>query len=130
MNDTDPVIELNGVTRRYANTAAPAVQDVSFRIERGQFVALLGGSGSGKTTTLKTINRLIEPDSGEVRILGRPADAEPAHLLRRRAVAIVGAICCLFLALQIAGKVLAASRAAAEEEAAHPHPVGGRRARR
>lgn len=84
MNETDPVIELNGVTRRYADTAAPAVQDVSFRIERGQFVALLGGSGSGKTTTLKMINRLIEPDAGEVRILGRPADAEPAHLLRRR----------------------------------------------
>jgi len=46
------------------------------------------------------------------------------------AIAVLGAICCLFLALQIAGKVLASSRAEAEAAAAHPHPTGGRRARR
>lgn len=45
-------------------------------------------------------------------------------------IAVIGAICCLFLALQIAGRVLASTRAEAEAEAAHPHPVGGRRARR
>ena len=38
----------------------------------GEFVAIVGGSGSGKTTTLKTINRLIEPDSGDVHVDGEP----------------------------------------------------------
>jgi len=48
------------------------------------FVALVGRSGSGKTTTLKTVNRLVEPDAGSVRIDGRPVAATPAPELRRR----------------------------------------------
>ena len=43
-----------------------AVDDVSFEVEEGEFVTLLGASGCGKTTTLKMINRLIEPTAGEV----------------------------------------------------------------
>jgi osmoprotectant transport system ATP-binding protein len=81
---SDPVIELKGVTRRFDGAAAAAVDNVSFTVPRGQFTALLGASGSGKTTTLKTINRLVEPDVGEVLIEGRPAGEGPAHLLRRR----------------------------------------------
>jgi osmoprotectant transport system ATP-binding protein len=80
---SDPVIELRHVRKSYGG-GRPAVDDVSFSIGRGEFVALLGASGSGKTTTLKTINRLIEPDSGEVLVEGARTDAEPAHLLRRR----------------------------------------------
>lgn len=82
MAGPDPVIELRGVSKRFAGAAA--VSEVSFAVPRGQFAALLGASGSGKTTTLKTINRLIEPDAGEVCILGRPAHDEPPHELRRR----------------------------------------------
>jgi osmoprotectant transport system ATP-binding protein len=48
------------------------------------FVALLGGSGCGKTTTLKMINGLVPPDAGQVLIDGRPAGREPPWLLRRR----------------------------------------------
>ena len=47
-----------------------AVKDVSFRLEKGETLVLVGLSGSGKTTTLKMINRLIEPDSGEIFIDG------------------------------------------------------------
>ena len=57
---------------------------MSLTIARGEFVALLGGSGCGKTTTLKMINGLIRPDSGEVRIDGAPAGEEPPDRLRRR----------------------------------------------
>ncbi len=78
----DPIIELRGVSKRYG--ALAAVDGLSLAIEPGSFTALLGGSGSGKTTALKTINGLIVPDAGEVRIDGRPATAEPGHALRRR----------------------------------------------
>jgi osmoprotectant transport system ATP-binding protein len=80
----DPVIELRGVRKAFPGGVRPAVDGVSFAIARGEFVALLGTSGSGKTTTLKMINRLVEPDAGEVLVEGARADAAPAHELRRR----------------------------------------------
>ncbi|HEY2179859.1 MAG TPA: ABC transporter ATP-binding protein [Caulobacteraceae bacterium] len=77
-----PLIEIRGAAKRYggANAAGP----LDLTIAAGEFVALLGGSGSGKTTTLKMINGLIAPDAGQVVIDGAPADGEPPHLLRRR----------------------------------------------
>jgi osmoprotectant transport system ATP-binding protein len=76
------MIELDGV--RKAWTGGPSVGPLTLSIEAGTFVALLGGSGAGKTTTLKMINGLVEPDSGGVRVAGRAADEEPVHLRRRR----------------------------------------------
>jgi osmoprotectant transport system ATP-binding protein len=70
-----------GVAKRYGDVAALA--DVSLRVERGEFVALVGGSGSGKTTLLKTINRLITPDVGTVSVLGKDASGVAPHALRR-----------------------------------------------
>ena len=60
------------------------VDDLSLTVDTGELLVLVGASGSGKTTTLKMINRLVEPTAGEVRIGGRRHDEEPAHLLRRR----------------------------------------------
>nr|WP_047167138.1 ABC transporter ATP-binding protein [Sphingomonas sp. Y57] len=57
---------------------------VSLAIGRGSFVALVGASGAGKTTLLKTINRLVEIDSGTIAIEGRDVLAEPVAELRRR----------------------------------------------
>src|SRR5258706_10523301 len=76
------MIALKDVTKAYG--AQRAVGPLAFTVGKGEFVALLGGSGSGKTTTLKIINGLIAPDSGEVLIDGQPASDEPPHLLRRR----------------------------------------------
>ncbi len=76
------MIELEEVTRRYGDTVA--VDRVSLRVKPGELVVLLGGSGSGKTTTLKMINRLIEPTSGRIRIAGEDVLAAPPHVLRRR----------------------------------------------
>jgi len=76
------VIELREVTRRYAD--APAVDRLSLRVEAGETLVLLGGSGCGKTTTLKMINRLVEPSSGTVLIDGVDAASLPPHVLRRR----------------------------------------------
>jgi osmoprotectant transport system ATP-binding protein len=61
-----------------------ALDDVTATIAKGAFVALVGGSGSGKTSLLKTINRLIEPTSGEVLFEGAPVRAQDPPLLRRR----------------------------------------------
>jgi osmoprotectant transport system ATP-binding protein len=76
------VIELHELTKRYG--AQVAVDRLSLVVEAGHTLVLLGGSGCGKTTTLKMINRLVEPTSGEVRIGGRAAGAIPGYELRRR----------------------------------------------
>jgi osmoprotectant transport system ATP-binding protein len=79
-----PLIELEGVCKSFDGGRAFALRDVSLSIPAGAFVALVGQSGSGKTTTLKTINRLIEPDQGEVRLGGVSVLSQPAPALRRK----------------------------------------------
>jgi osmoprotectant transport system ATP-binding protein len=76
------VIELERLSKRHG--AVAAVEDLSLTVARGELLVLLGGSGSGKTTTLKMVNRLIEPDSGSVRIAGRDTREVAPHELRRR----------------------------------------------
>ena len=60
------------------------MDDVTLNVPHGTFIALVGTSGSGKTTVMKMINRLIDPDRGEVRIDGAPVAAGTASDLRRR----------------------------------------------
>ena len=76
------MIELEDLTKRYG--AAIAVDRLSLTVHAGELVVLLGGSGSGKTTTLKMINRLIEPTAGAVRLDGDDVSTLPPHELRRR----------------------------------------------
>lgn len=78
------MISLQSVTKSFDDGTAFAIRDVSFAVPAGSFVAIVGGSGSGKTTTLKTINRLIDPDAGTVSVGGNPVDAIEPHALRRR----------------------------------------------
>lgn len=61
-----------------------AVDDVSFSLPAGQTLALIGASGSGKTTTLKLLNRLLEPDGGSIVVEGEDVTRRPAYELRRR----------------------------------------------
>ena len=78
------IIELRDVGRSFDGGRSFAVDGVSLQINEGEFLALVGSSGSGKTTTLKMINRLAEPDRGEVLVEGRPAADLAAAELRRR----------------------------------------------
>ena len=75
------MIELDRLCKRHG--AVVAVEDLSLEVARGELLVLLGGSGSGKTTTLKMVNRLIEPSSGCVRIAGRDTRELAPHELRR-----------------------------------------------
>ncbi|BBX55432.1 hypothetical protein MSHO_07770 [Mycobacterium shottsii] len=59
-------ILLDGVTKRYGVRSTPAVDNVTLEIGAGEIVMLVGPSGCGKTTTMKMINRLIEPTSGRI----------------------------------------------------------------
>ncbi len=76
------MIETVGLTKRYADVAV--VDDLSLRVDEGELLVLLGGSGSGKTTTLKMVNRLIEPSAGRIIIDGQDTSTIEAHALRRR----------------------------------------------
>ena len=78
----NPIVEFRNVT--YAINGRPLLDNISFRIESGETVVFLGRSGSGKTTTLKLINRLIEPSSGAVLVEGKcTLDWDPIRLRRR-----------------------------------------------
>jgi osmoprotectant transport system ATP-binding protein len=79
-----PLIELIAVTKSFDGERSHALRDASLRIDTGGFIALVGTSGSGKTTALKMINRLIEPDRGEVRFEGEAVASLDAPTLRRR----------------------------------------------
>ena len=69
----DVPLVIDGLTKRYARSEDRyAVQDLSFRVERGQVLGLLGPNGAGKTTTLRMLMGLIRPDSGDIRVFGRP----------------------------------------------------------
>ncbi len=76
------MITFHGVSKSYDGRRV--VGPLNFAIARGQFVALLGASGCGKTTTLKMINGLILPDAGKVSVAGAAVGAEPLSALRRR----------------------------------------------
>jgi osmoprotectant transport system ATP-binding protein len=78
-----PMIRLDSVTKVFPGSDTPAVTELSLTVEEGEFVTLVGPSGCGKTTTLKMINRIVEPTSGRIEIGGRDALAIEAHLLRR-----------------------------------------------
>lgn len=77
------MIELNKVSKTYDGGKTFAVKEIDLSIETGKLVVVLGESGCGKTTTLKMINRLIEPTSGEILVDGEDVTARDGVELRR-----------------------------------------------
>ena len=78
------VVAFEHVTKRYPGTDAPAVDDLTLSVPAGEICVLVGPSGCGKTTTMKMVNRLIEPTGGRITIDGQDVTQLPAVELRRR----------------------------------------------
>jgi osmoprotectant transport system ATP-binding protein len=83
VDTADTMIRLLGVTKRYPGADADAVKPLTMEIRRGEFVVLVGPSGCGKTTTLRMINRLVEPSGGEIWIDGEDVTHKNPDELRR-----------------------------------------------
>lgn len=64
---------------RVCYDAVPAIHNVSFSIEEGQIVSVVGANGAGKSTLLKTISGLLHPDPGRIEFLAQRIDQEPPH---------------------------------------------------
>src|SRR2546421_6444560 len=80
-------VEFRHVTKRYdvrAKETPGAVNDLSLTVPAGRICVLVGPSGCGKTTSLKMVNRLIEPTSGQILIDGSDIAQEDVTALRRR----------------------------------------------
>jgi osmoprotectant transport system ATP-binding protein len=78
------MIEFRGVSKTYPGSDRPVVDDLSFEILEGEICVLVGPSGCGKTTTMRMVNRLIEPTEGEILIDGEPNTQMSGTRLRRK----------------------------------------------
>ena len=78
------MIEFRGVSKTYPGSDRPVVDDLSFEILEGEICVLVGPSGCGKTTTMRMVNRLIEPTAGEILIDGEPNTQMSGTRLRRK----------------------------------------------
>jgi branched-chain amino acid transport system ATP-binding protein len=81
------MLNVNGIHVYY--DAIHALKGVSFSVEKGELVTLLGGNGAGKTTTLKTVSGLLRPRRGEVEIEGKSLENAAPHEVVRQGVAHV-----------------------------------------
>lgn len=76
------MIELTGVSKRF--DGIDVLQDITLTVDRGKTTVLLGTSGCGKSTILRMILGLVEPDAGAISFLGKPVKKEVADFVRRR----------------------------------------------
>src|SRR5665648_116118 len=82
--DATPMIHLDRVTKVYPRTAVPAVEELTLDVHKGEILILVGTSGCGKSTTLRLINRMIEPSGGHIYFEGEDVTDVNADRLRRR----------------------------------------------
>ena len=76
-------IEFKNVSKTFPSAGYPAVKDVSLTVNEGEFVTILGSSGCGKTTLLKMVNRLYEPDTGSIILFGEDVSTVDVVKVRR-----------------------------------------------
>jgi len=76
-------VELSHVNKQFAGMNYKALDDISVKIEEGEFITILGSSGCGKTTLIKSVNRLLNVDSGEIFLLDNNIKNQDPVQLRR-----------------------------------------------
>ena len=81
MGATETLLQVEGLTKSY-DGSSKALEGVSFSMNRGEFVSLIGSSGAGKSTLLRCINRLIDPTCGSVVFDGRETSSARGRALR------------------------------------------------
>ncbi|MBO1305716.1 ABC transporter ATP-binding protein [Enterococcus sp. 669A] len=81
---SNTAVSFKNVRKSFNGATNHAIDNLSFDIPEGEFVTILGTSGSGKTTTLKMVNRLIEPDAGEITVYNQSVEAFDVNQLRRK----------------------------------------------
>lgn len=79
--DTSPMLQFDNVSKNYGTTLA--VDGFDLTVARGEFICLIGPSGCGKTTTLKMVNRLVEPSGGAIYVEGKDIMSQDVVQLRR-----------------------------------------------
>jgi D-xylose transport system ATP-binding protein len=112
-----PVLEVRDLTKRFGNHAA--LDDVSFTVEEGEIVALLGDNGAGKSTLVKCIAGVVRPDRGDVVLDGRRVDSTSPATARANGVGIVYQDLALFDNMSVAENLFAGS------ERCWPRRLGG-----
>ena len=75
------MIEVEGLTKRYGSFTA--VDDITFKVEKGQVLGFLGPNGAGKTTTMRILTCYLPPTSGTARVAGFDVQAEPMEVKKR-----------------------------------------------
>ncbi len=87
------MIKFESVTKIYPGTASPAVDKLTFTVPTGEICTIVGPSGCGKTTTMKMVNRLIEPTSGDIYVLDERGETrnvlEMDPILLRRSIGYI-----------------------------------------
>lgn len=122
MNDNAPLVRLDGVHKSFGTNKV--LDGVSFDVARGQVVAIIGQSGSGKSTALRCINRLETIDGGAITVCGQRLDAATLDLRRlRRDVGIVFQSYNLFPHLTVAQNVSLALRKVRGKSAAQAREI-------
>src|SRR4029079_8999373 len=77
------MITLTALTKQYPGAPTPAVDHISLTVPEGEVCVLIGPSGCGKTTTMRLINKMIEPTSGKIELMGRDVTHMDSVELRR-----------------------------------------------
>lgn len=78
-----PIIEMKDLTFRYQEDQIPALNKVSLNINQGEWIAIIGHNGSGKSTLAKTINGLLLPESGSIKVNGQEINEKTIREVRR-----------------------------------------------
>lgn len=97
-------IEFKNVYKQFKGAAYSAVDNVSLKIEHGEFITILGSSGCGKTTLLKMINRLYDPHKGSIEFFGEDISSKDPVEFRRKIGYVIQQVG-LFPHMTIAGNI-------------------------